>query len=332
MVALADRFAHEVKPQQSRTARNSYRPQNAYPRNFLQPQNRGPARKNRVLSTKYLDDCLGWYYYGYRYYSPELGRWGSRDPIEERGGENLYCFVANQPIGLVDLLGMYRSSKAFYRDAAGTLKQLSSSTSPSSIRIDYDIPSGESRAGQFDIDYLSHRVVTIGIGDRDAAVCFVRVLYRIRLNKDFESLGDSAPAGTINVVRYHYNGAPPYRLSAWGKKWPSGLSAKGAVVAHERGHASVYIAEVDSLLGKLDAMFDETFDDYSDEAIKEEVDKRINDPLTGGWMFDVDRAHRTMEAASTWEKNFYTSDGWTLLTGSARPSGIPSSVDDVWRK
>ncbi|MBK8271415.1 MAG: hypothetical protein IPK83_25085 [Planctomycetes bacterium] len=28
----------------------------------------------------------GLYYYGYRYYSPRLGRWVNRDPIEERGG------------------------------------------------------------------------------------------------------------------------------------------------------------------------------------------------------------------------------------------------------
>ena len=38
------------------------------------------------FSTKYHDDETGLVYYGYRYYSPNLGRWLSRDPIGERGG------------------------------------------------------------------------------------------------------------------------------------------------------------------------------------------------------------------------------------------------------
>ncbi len=42
------------------------------------------------FSTKYFDAETNLYYYGYRYYSPELGRWISRDPIEEDGGFNLY--------------------------------------------------------------------------------------------------------------------------------------------------------------------------------------------------------------------------------------------------
>ena len=42
------------------------------------------------FSTKYYDAETDLYYYGYRYYSPSLGRWISRDPIEEAGGFNLY--------------------------------------------------------------------------------------------------------------------------------------------------------------------------------------------------------------------------------------------------
>ncbi len=43
---------------------------------------------------------------GYRYYSPELGRWFNRDPIEEQGGVNLYQFVRNNSIRLVDPYGL----------------------------------------------------------------------------------------------------------------------------------------------------------------------------------------------------------------------------------
>jgi RHS repeat-associated protein len=105
MVALAEKFSREAYTPQNRTARNSYRPKNAYSRNFLQPKNRGPARKNRVFSSKYLDDSTGWYYYGYRYYLPELGRWPSRDPVEEAGGWNLYAAHWNSPTIFFDPLG-----------------------------------------------------------------------------------------------------------------------------------------------------------------------------------------------------------------------------------
>ena len=39
------------------------------------------------FSTKYLDEQTGLYYYGYRYYNPELGRWINRDLIGEKGFE-----------------------------------------------------------------------------------------------------------------------------------------------------------------------------------------------------------------------------------------------------
>ncbi|NCC62186.1 MAG: RHS repeat-associated core domain-containing protein [Verrucomicrobiae bacterium] len=58
------------------------------------------------FSTKYLDAELGLYYYGCRCYSPEMGRWMSRDPIGEEGGHNLYSFVLNTPITLFDFLGL----------------------------------------------------------------------------------------------------------------------------------------------------------------------------------------------------------------------------------
>ena len=57
------------------------------------------------FSTKYYDAETDLYYYGYRYYSPSLGRWISRDPIEEEGGINLYQTTSNDMISQVDFLG-----------------------------------------------------------------------------------------------------------------------------------------------------------------------------------------------------------------------------------
>ena len=58
------------------------------------------------FSTKYTDNETDLVYYGYRYYSPALGRWLSRDPIEEQGGLNLYAFVNNDPVNKWDVLGL----------------------------------------------------------------------------------------------------------------------------------------------------------------------------------------------------------------------------------
>ena len=57
------------------------------------------------FSTKYFDVETGFYYYGYRFYRPDHGRWLNRDPIEEEGGENLYAFCENDAISKYDTLG-----------------------------------------------------------------------------------------------------------------------------------------------------------------------------------------------------------------------------------
>jgi len=55
---------------------------------------------------QFLDAESGLMNYGYRYYLPYLGRWLSRDPIGEQGGINLYAYAGNDPVNLVDHLGL----------------------------------------------------------------------------------------------------------------------------------------------------------------------------------------------------------------------------------
>ena len=71
------------------------------------PFERAGPRRNSLS-----DNGLQWFRvpngiteYGYRYYNPQLGRWPSRDPIGEKGGVNLYGFVANNSINKLDYLG-----------------------------------------------------------------------------------------------------------------------------------------------------------------------------------------------------------------------------------
>ncbi|NCC60829.1 MAG: RHS repeat-associated core domain-containing protein [Verrucomicrobiae bacterium] len=91
------------------------------------------------FSTKYTDNETDLLYYGYRYYSPALGRWLSRDPIEEQGGLNLYGFVNNDPVNKWDRLGLK------FPCCPATANRISvtvaASDAPGSRRIDR-IPSG----------------------------------------------------------------------------------------------------------------------------------------------------------------------------------------------
>ncbi len=65
------------------------------------------------FSTKYTDAETGLVYYGMRYYDTKNGRFINRDPIEERGGLNLYGFCGNDGVNRYDVLGMSWFSKAW---------------------------------------------------------------------------------------------------------------------------------------------------------------------------------------------------------------------------
>ena len=60
-----------------------------------------------AFGTKYTDFETGLVNYDARCYSPQTGRWLSRDPLAERGGRNLYCFVNNRFGYCYDTYGMF---------------------------------------------------------------------------------------------------------------------------------------------------------------------------------------------------------------------------------
>ena len=67
-----------------------------------------PARPPAIFlaSPKTHGPCSQVQERGHRFYSPGTARWLSRDPIEERGGNNLYAFVGNIPLSAVDTHGL----------------------------------------------------------------------------------------------------------------------------------------------------------------------------------------------------------------------------------
>jgi RHS repeat-associated protein len=68
----------------------------------------GPMAKANPFrfSTKFQDDETDLLCYPRRYYNAATGRWLSRDPIDEQGGLNLYGFVGNNSVGVIDPLGL----------------------------------------------------------------------------------------------------------------------------------------------------------------------------------------------------------------------------------
>jgi RHS repeat-associated protein len=76
--------------------------------NPVSEQGTAAAISDFRFSEKQRDGETGLVYYGYRYYSPQTGRFINRDPSEEEGGLGLYGFLDNDPIGSVDFLGLWK--------------------------------------------------------------------------------------------------------------------------------------------------------------------------------------------------------------------------------
>ncbi len=67
----------------------------------------GQPSNNPFQYTGRENDGTGLYYYRARYYSPELQRFISEDPIGFAGGINFYSYVGNNPVNLIDPYGLY---------------------------------------------------------------------------------------------------------------------------------------------------------------------------------------------------------------------------------
>jgi RHS repeat-associated protein len=71
---------------------------------------------------QYFDGETGLHYNRYRYYDSDSGRYLTQDPAGLLGGENLYCYVRNNPsrgidpLGLVDI-NMFPSNEAIHEYA-----------------------------------------------------------------------------------------------------------------------------------------------------------------------------------------------------------------------
>ena len=189
------------------------------------------------FSTKYFDSETGLCYYGRRFYSPLLKRWLNRDPIGEEGGANLLMSCKNSFITSYDLYGCFvieyyslRSSS----DNKGVVYKSLATIDDVAVRAEIIKPS---------IPHLSltlpssaHGVFHQELTDIDD--CSVRIRVEINLNAE---LGSTIRKGDLYVYWPHYEngafGGGESSIEAKSGRRPP----RGNVLAHERGHAEVFL-------------------------------------------------------------------------------------------
>jgi len=76
------------------------------------------------FSTKWYDDVTGLYNFVYRFYHPQLGRWLTRDPLQEQSSINLYLFIRNNPVSKIDCLGLFDVPNTWYAQLNNRAKML----------------------------------------------------------------------------------------------------------------------------------------------------------------------------------------------------------------
>lgn len=67
------------------------------------------------FSGKRFDQESGFFYFGKRYYSPNMGRWTTLDPLGFADGPNRYAYAQNNPMTRVDLYGLWSLNTVWKR-------------------------------------------------------------------------------------------------------------------------------------------------------------------------------------------------------------------------
>jgi RHS repeat-associated protein len=192
------------------------------------------ATANRYrFSTKPIDEHIATtplYYYGYRYYHPQTGRWINRDPIEEDGGLNLYGFVGNDGLNWWDYLGLI--AKVPEKRADGT-----------------DVPEG--KVGRFTKKYSIDKIEVKGCDLKFEATGWSQLHFKAGINPD------KPPAPTLRQEEESHRGifeksvelfrseANPLEMTHKSEECAGTakaivLAAFGLYVAHERASQLQY--------------------------------------------------------------------------------------------
>ena len=184
------------------------------------------------FSTKYYDAETDLYYYGYRYYSPSLGRWISRDPIGENGGNNLFSMCNNRPTALADFMGLdgilflkgdESGSPVVSVDDIPVFPEDKSSAEVWRAGIFYDYPYNQAPVMRYPVKLNSNK-----------QICEIQFHLHIGISSDVYSKNAH---DKDEIVGYN-----PHLVEDGGLKSCSSLHPiYPATLRHERGHAKAYL-------------------------------------------------------------------------------------------
>jgi RHS repeat-associated protein len=90
--------------------------------NIEEEYNPNDIEQNIRLPGQYCDRETGLYYNYHRYYDPKIGAYINQDPIGLKGGANLYRYAFQNPISLIDPVGLQYSDPSmgsFFGSLAG---------------------------------------------------------------------------------------------------------------------------------------------------------------------------------------------------------------------
>jgi len=183
------------------------------------------------FSTKYYDSETGFYYYGYRYYFPELRRWLSRDPLEEEGGENLYLICSNDLLGSIDWLGLLDVNVETIRENNIWQRILNNGDKYSYISVkNVDDISVKNGLNSKSINGLFAQMMNVGD-------CSVTIVVNIYLN---DRLIEDSDKGIVHYYEPHSikNDVMIGGIASTSNGSPQ---LRNGVLSHEKGHASAFL-------------------------------------------------------------------------------------------
>jgi RHS repeat-associated protein len=86
-----------------------------------------------------LDSETGLYFYRARYFDPQTGRFLSEDPVGFSVGNNFYAYVLNNPVNLIDPVGLAPWPYDLYEKARKKLKKADCAISAAFCRLGDDV-------------------------------------------------------------------------------------------------------------------------------------------------------------------------------------------------
>jgi RHS repeat-associated protein len=216
----------------------------------------GSASANAVQFTGREQDATGLYYYRARYYSPQLQRFLSEDPLEFAAGDtNLYAYVGNSPTNFTDPSGLcglpcaiglgfaaydaYKLATGGRKDAAGNALNLALGLTPfgmvtRGLRAAKAAPRALPAARQVDAAWGSLHQYAHGPGPMTA---IEHINYRHAFNSGFDNVSRFAQGTTTRQIQSYVDDALRY-----GNVTQSGASIQydvGRVIGYDQAGNAV---------------------------------------------------------------------------------------------